>query len=352
MEKNFYLEDILSQGVELRASLSFNRSDRMMEQFRILSKKGIKKVIFSGMGSSHYCAYGADIRLKRHGINSQIISTGELIYYEKGCIDHGTVLCLISQSGESAETKRLLDLIDPDIFVIAVTNQKDSTLAKRGNLTFMLNVSDEISVTTRTYVSSLVLGEMIAAAVCKEDVCRIAEKYEEAIRGMSQYLQYYEEESIRMQEFCKEIQEISLIGRGNALSTVRAGSLFFREVSKFPALDFDSAEFRHGPMEMVQDGFYAMIFAPSGETRDLEIKMAQDISIKGGKVLLVTDTADMNKEIMDDKNILTVILDKTEEYASQILQIVPVQLLANAIAEVRGFQPGVFRWGSKVMTEE
>ena len=76
MEKNFYLEDILSQGVELRASLSFNRSDRMMEQFRILSKKGIKKVIFSGMGSSHYCAYGADIRLKRHGINSQIISTG------------------------------------------------------------------------------------------------------------------------------------------------------------------------------------------------------------------------------------------------------------------------------------
>ena len=105
-------------------------------------------------------------------------------------------------------------------------------------------------------------------------------------------------------------------------------------------------------MEMVQDGFYAMIFAPSGETRDLEIKMAQDISIKGGKVLLVTDTADMNKEIMDDKNILTVILDKTEEYASQILQIVPVQLLANAIAEVRGFQPGVFRWGSKVMTEE
>ena len=44
MEKNFYLEDILSQGVELRASLSFNRSDRMMEQFRILSKKGIKKV--------------------------------------------------------------------------------------------------------------------------------------------------------------------------------------------------------------------------------------------------------------------------------------------------------------------
>lgn len=352
MEKNFYLEDILSQGKELRTSLSFNRSNQVMEQFKTLSEKGIKKIIFSGMGSSHYCAYGADIRLKQQGINSQVISTGELIYYEKGCIDHGTVLCLISQSGESAETKHLLELVDSDVYVIAVTNQKESTLAKRGNMTFLLNVSDEISVTTRTYVCSLILAEMIAAAICKEDVCSIMDKYEEAIQGMDRYLENYEKESIKMKEFCRGIREISLIGRGNALSTVRAGALFFREVSKFPALDFDSAEFRHGPMEMVQDGFYAMVFAPAGKTCDLEIKMAKDISIKGGKVLLVTDTGEISKEISEDKNILTVILDRTEEYASQILQVIPVQLLANAIAEVRGLQPGIFRWGSKVMTVE
>lgn len=352
MSKNFYMKDILSQDTELSKALAYYNSSEVMESLKLLSEMDVMKVIFSGMGSSHYCSYGASILLKQHGINSQIISTGELIYYETECIDKNTILVLISQSGESAETRHLIEMLPENIFVIAVTNQAESTLAKRGNLSYILNVSDEISVTTRTYVSSLILVQLIAAAICKEDLTEISKVYEKTILSISTYLKNYEAESKRLLDFCENIHEISLVGRGNALSTVCAGALFFREVSKFPALDFDSAEFRHGPMEMVQDGFYAMVFAQSGRTRDLEIKMAEDISVKGGKVILVTDTAGLDAKVEENKNILVVELAEVEEYASQILQILPVQLLANAIAEVKGIEPGVFRWGSKIMNIE
>ena len=49
---------------------------------------------------------------------------------------------------------------------------------------------------------------------------------------------------------------------------------------------------------------------------------------------------------------LQIILPQVEEYASQLLQILPVQLLANALAEEKQIPVGVFRWGSKIMTRE
>ena len=142
---------------------------------------------------------------------------------------------------------------------------------------------------------------------------------------------------------------ISLIGRGNALSSVRAGALFMREVLKFPAMDFDSAEFRHGSMEMVQDDFYAVVFAPTGPTRELNTNLARDIVEKGGHVVLITDQEGTLETV---QNLLQIVLPQAEEYASQLLQILPVQLLANAMAEEKHIPVGVFRWGSKIMAKE
>lgn len=352
MTENFYLADILSQDTQMRNALSCYSTGRAGEKLKRLAEMPISRVIFSGMGSSHFCAYGAGILLQQHGIHSQVISTGELIYYERECIDSDTVLCLISQSGESAEIRHLLELVNKDVFVIALTNKEESTLGKRGNLTFTLQVSDEISVTTRTYQSSLIMAQLIAAAICKEEPEAVLKEYEKTVSCMGDYLRNYEEESSRIRDFCSKMMVVSLIGRGNAMSSVRAGALFLREVAKFPAIDFDSAEFRHGPMEMVQEDFYGIVFAPSGRTQKMNLGLAEDIVEKGGNVLLITDEKGKKELRMENPKILTVTLPETEEYASQLLQILPVQLLSNILAEEKGIPAGVFRWGSKITSVE
>lgn len=352
MTENFYLEDILSQYMQMCNALSCYGTGKVKGKLEKLAGMQISRVIFSGMGSSHFCAFGAGILLQQHGIYSQVISTGELIYYERECIDSGTVLCLISQSGESAEIGHLLKLINEDVFVVAVTNNENSTLGKRGNLTFTLQVSDEISVTTRTYQSSLIMAQLIAAAICGEEPDMVLKEYEKTVAFMRDYLRNYEKESIRLRDFCSKMKVVSLIGRGNAMSSVCAGALFLREVAKFPAIDFDSAEFRHGPMEMVQEDFYGIVFAPSGKTQKMNLGLAEDIGEKGGNVLLITDEKGKKELQAENSNILTVTLPVTEEYSSQLLQILPVQLLANILAEEKGITAGVFRWGSKITSVE
>ncbi len=349
MSDNFYLNDILTQKAELEKVLAYCRSKEVEAKTELLAEKSIQKVLFSGMGSSHFCAYGANILLHQNGIDSHVVSTGELLHYEMGSLGEGTVLCLISQSGESAEIVRLVERLPKDVFVVAVTNQAQSTLARRGDVTFLLNVSDEISVTTRTYLGSLILAQLIAAGLCGNNTDRLLSEYEKTLLGMESYLENYIGEMQRIKDFCAGMKVISLIGRGNSLSSVRAGALFMREVVKFPAMDFDSAEFRHGPMEMVQDDFYSIVFAPAGRTQKLNTKLASDIAEKGGQVVLITDEEGALEPL---PRMLQIILPQVEEYASQLLQILPVQLLANALAEEKQIPVGVFRWGSKIMAKE
>ena len=78
-----YMEDVLSQPDEIGQCLEYYEKSGLLEKINQLYGMPFEKLIFSGMGSSHFCAVGAGIFLKQHGIDNQVISTGELLYYEK-----------------------------------------------------------------------------------------------------------------------------------------------------------------------------------------------------------------------------------------------------------------------------
>lgn len=352
MDQDFYLQDILSQGEELLQAISYYRSEPVRRDLKQLAELRAKTVVFSGMGSSHFCSFGADIELKRHGMTSTVISAGELLYYERGFLNGDTLLVLISQSGESAEIVHLLEALDQQVFVVALTNDPNSTLAKRADLQFLMHVSDEISVTTRTYISSLVMTQLIAGAICGADTDAFLQEVERVAVEMPRFLAHYTEYVADLRHFYKGAASLNLIGRGPSLSTVRAGALFLRETAKFAATDFDSAEFKHGPMELVDEAFWGVVFAPSGVTQELGIRLALSICEKGGRVLLVTDRRGIERGGTLGSGLYPFLLPETDECIAPLLQILPIQLMADAIAKDKGIPSGVFRWGSKICSAE
>lgn len=152
-----------------------------------------------------------------------------------------------------------------------------------------------------------------------------------------------------MQKFLKDCPVMSIMGRGYSLGSVQAGALFFREIVKFPAMAFDEAEFKHGPLEMVEPGFHAVIFAPAGPGSVMNIKMAENIVSKGGMAVLITDE---DCRVEANERLFLIRLEKTEEYLVPLIQILPIQLMADYLAKQKGIPAGTFRWGSKVMDSE
>ena len=346
---NFYLKDVLTQPQELRNAFAYYRENGPWE--RIAAWKP-EKVVFCGMGSSHFCAVAPSLYMRQRGMDSEVISAGQLLHYEEAIWENNPLLVLISQSGESAEIVRILEQLPERVSVLAITNEPDSMLGRRGDITLDIHVSQEKSVTTRTYLGSAALAQLTAAALCGEEVEPFLTKMEELTWDMEAYLTSYEAQMETLGAFTKDMRYLCLLGRGFALETVQAGALFMREVLRFPALDFDCGEFRHGPMEMVQSDFYGIVFAPSGATQKLNLKMASDIADKQGRVIVITDEAAKTRELENRSNVLLIRLPVTEEWASVFPEILPVQLLANALAEDRKLPVGEFRWGSKIMRVE
>lgn len=342
-----YLEDIYSQPKELRSFLQHYQREDLLNALRELGKSSYRKVIFSGMGSSHFCSLTANILLKQAGIDSEVISAGELYYYEWETIQSDCLLCLISQSGESGEIIHIVKKLPTDITVVAVTNHPDSTLGKRSDYLFPLFVSDEISVTTRTYLASCAVTLLISSALKNVPIEKTMDELKTVFFNMEEYLSKIGDQVDRWADFVAPMTSVSVIGRGFSLPSVRAGSLFFRETARFPAIDFDGAEFRHGPMEMVDGNFYAIVFAPGGSTGQLSIKLARDIGEKGGHVLLITNQED--EEII--RGVMKVHIPEASPMALMFYEILPLQLLANTLAQHRGIVAGQFRWGSKITKE-
>lgn len=341
---NGFMKDVLSQPSDIRRAMEAYRAGANSAVLQQISAMQYRDVLFTGMGSSHFCGQAAVIHLAKNGIRAQLDSASEILHYEMERITPDTLLVLISQSGESGEIVELIERLPADRCVVGITNDPESTLAKRANLLLLMHVASEEAVSTRTYLASLVLCALVATALTNGGMEAALQEAELALKGLEQSLCVLGERELEIRRFVGIPPYLCVIGRGYARATARAGALFIRECAKYPALDFDSGEFRHGPFEMVDAQFCALLFAPGDATYPLHKALAADIARLGGKLIFVTEQAvDFAHE-----NILTLQLPLSGGMFGPLVDVSAAQIVANLLAEQRGLPVGVFRQSNKV----
>ena len=343
---NVFLRDVLIQGKAMRRALGFY--EKYTVQWEKIAALKPWHILFTGMGSSHYCSYPASIQLNEGGIPAKVVSASELLYYEMNSIREDTLLVLISQSGESGEIVDLIERLPANQLVIGITNDSKSALGRRANIRLDMKVENELAVSTRTYLASLILADVAANALLHQSIPNVLTQWKNTVDALDAVLV---DSKIIQDMIVKHIDypaTLCYIARGPSLATAECAALFTRETAKYPALAFDSGEFRHGPFEMVDDSFRAMIFAPSGKTYVLQRHLAQAIAECGGKVVFVTDCEDA----FEEEQISVLTLPSVPERFAPLLQIVPAQCFANAMALHLGHAPGVFRQSSKITTAQ
>ncbi|MBU3114745.1 SIS domain-containing protein [Clostridium lacusfryxellense] len=345
---NNFLKDVLDQPVSLRNSLQTLISSGSIKTMNKLDVCQFEKIIFSGMGSSHFCNCAASSLLNQNGYISTVISASQLLHYELDSININTLLVLVSQSGESGEIVKLIENIPDSITVIAITNNANSILGKRGNYKLILNVPDEEAVSTRTYLASLIISNLLSKALVGQLSEHFIEEVSKSIDDLEDFLTSYKQTSSLINNFIKNPTYCCIIGRGYSLTSVHSGALFIRELAKYPSIDFESSEFRHGPLEMVNENFLALIFAPDGQTYKLNVGLALDIAKLHGKVILVTNR---ESEIINE-NILVISQKPCSEFLAPINEIAPLQLLANCLAVAKKLEVGTFLHCSKITKVE
>jgi len=157
-----YLRDILDQPQALQNTLA---SLELSTALRSIAGKfrdgGFRTVVLTGMGSSFHALHPTHLALVDQGFAPMTLETGELVHYMKPLFDPKTLIVAVSQSGQSAEIVRLLEVNQQRATVIGVTNTPDSQLAKWAEAVVLTRAGSESSVSCKTYVTALMALEWL-----------------------------------------------------------------------------------------------------------------------------------------------------------------------------------------------
>jgi len=348
--ENPYVQDILSQPDSLRGALTQFNETPLRPLADAIQRGYFDRILLTGMGASLYAAYPAWLTLARAGLPAIWVDTSELIHHTPELITSRTLYWLFSQSGRSAEIVSALDfsLLPRPGALLATVNDLESPLAKAieafdgFSALIPVNAATEKTVSTRTYINSLAVGQLATLALAGEDVAPTRRAMQETTTAMQTYLQGWEAHLHKIGELLGFPKRLVLLGRGPSLAAAYTGSLILGEAAKYSAVSFQAGEFRHGPLELAGSELSALIFAGPPETRELNARLLKDLrGYQTNAFWIGPDTQKWQIEMPDVPAI-----------GIPLAEILPVQLLSVHLAQQIGVEPGHFFRSGKVTLSE
>ena len=240
---------------------------------------------------------------------------------------------LVSQSGASAETVDALGQLS-GAPVLAISAHRDSPVARDAGGWLPLGPLPDTPVATLSYTATLQTLGMLSDALAGEPLARwanVPEMAEAVLASSSEVVEHVAPAFAR-------ITSLDAVGGAGAEGSAGETALLAREGLRLPATGMETRQYLHGPMESVAEGLGAIVF---GGAREREL--AGELAGYGATALLIGAAEDVGGGVADPGLAGTVALPAAPAIVAAVLQILPVQLLAERVAEIRGLPIGELR---------
>jgi glutamine---fructose-6-phosphate transaminase (isomerizing) len=338
-----YLRDLLDQPRALEDTLeTLDRSKPLLNLAMRLNRGKFQRIVLTGMGSSFHALHPLNLQLIGHGFTAIMVETSELIHYKARFFDPKTLIVAVSQSGQSVEMVRLAEVNHKRSAVIAVTNTPQSPLVEHATAALFTRAGKEFSVSCKTYVTALMALKWLGDILCQRDAGHCRRELKSAAPAVAAYLADWKAYVTTLAERLQGIRHLFLVGRGASLAAVGTGALIVKESDHFHAEGMSSAAFRHGPLEMLSEETFVVVFSGDAKTRDLNYRLLTDIQQGGGRTELVGESSSLECLRIPDHG----------TSVRAILEIMPIQMTTLALAALAGREPGRFELATKVTTTE
>jgi len=338
-----YLRDLLHQPQALaETATQLNESPALEKLANQFHRKEFRSVVLTGMGSSFHALHSLQNALIAWGTTAVMVETSELVHYQSRLLGPSTLLVAVSQSGQSAEIIRLLKMHRKRSRLIGVTNTPNSPLARHSDGVLVTRAGAEYSVSCKTYVSALLALGWLADLLAGRNLRTSQKELAGAASLADSYLKSWRSHTDEFGSVLDGVRNLFLAGRGVSLSAVGTGGLIVKESSQVPAEGMSSAAFRHGPLEMVSERTFVLVFEGDPKTRKLNRQLFKDIRDHGGKAELVARQSAF----------APCALPVAPAAVQPILEILPVQMMTLALGVQAGREPGRFSRATKITTKE
>ncbi len=340
---HFYLKEVHEQpeaiANTLRGRLDGNRVT--LSEWSHLDFSKVDRINIVACGTSSYAGLVGKLLMERWAHIPVEVSIASEFRYGSPTVDERTLVVLITQSGETADTLAGLRLAqERGAPTVALTNVVGSSITRGADATIYFQAGPEICVVaTKTYTTELVLLCLMAldlgrrrGLLTEAEVAGVVEEMRELPAKVELILRGEKAVEAVAKRYA-QWQTFFFIGRNLGYPTALEGALKLKEISYVHPEGYPAGELKHGPIAVLDEGAVVFAIVPQSETYEKMVSNIQEVRARRARVLAVaTEGDDEIKELAEEVFYIPPAL----EILSPVLAIVPLQLFAYHLAVERG----------------
>lgn len=334
MTELFLEAEILSQP-DVLARLIDQETSRVQRLADALRATNPRYVLIAARGSSDNAAvYGKYLFGALVGLPVALATPSLYTLYDQPPRVDGAVVIGVSQSGQSPDICAVVEHAQAaGVPTVAITNDPDSRLARAAADVIPLHAGVERSIAaTKTYTAQLMALALLAAHLSgsAERVAELA-----AVPAAVATTLALQASVTQAAERYRYMEKCVVIGRGYNYATAFELALKLKELTYVLAEPYSSADFRHGPQALVEDGFPVLVFAPQSRVYAEVVDLLKRLGERGAERLVVSDGA----EALAEGRTSIALPVSLPEWLSPLTAIIPGQLFALALTLAKGYEP-------------
>ena len=344
---HFMLKEIHDQPRALadtfRGRISLKDGRVALEDIQLTASevKQIKRFHLVGCGTAwHACLVGKFMLEEIAGIPAEV-DYGSEFRYRSPLMDPKSVLLMVSQSGETADTLAATEIARAKkAKILSICNVIDASIPRKSHGVLYTHAGPEISVaSTKAFTTQLTALYLLAVALGRLNGKLNPTGAKKMLRDLM-HLPSWIEQALEIESEVKDLarelmhsNDFLYLGRGINYPIALEGALKLKEISYIHAEGYPAGEMKHGPIALIDEKMPVVVLAPRDRYFQKTVSNLKEVESRGGKVIVLSDDVKTANEIYAHR-LLT--LPKASHYLTPIVMTIPLQLLAYHIAVQRG----------------
>ena len=329
--KHYMLKEIMEEPIVLARTL--NRYINNMESVFDVSK--YEEIHIVACGSAMYAGMIGKSLLEEKANIKCLVECASEYRYKKVIYDRKTLVILVSQSGETADTVAAMRKAhEENIDTLAIVNVKTSTIAREAKHVMLIEAGPEIAVaTTKAYLLQVAVFSLIALKAA--NLLGLEKNYNDILKeaeNLPKLLKKVLEDKEKFKSISKEIyqnKDVFYIGRGIDYAMCLEGSLKLKEVSYTHSEAYQAGELKHGTISLIEEDVPVFAIITDDRIKDKTESNVIEVDSRKAKVFTIT-----NDDTIKNHH-KKYVVPKTSYYLQAILTVAPLQLVGYYVGDLK-----------------
>jgi glucosamine--fructose-6-phosphate aminotransferase (isomerizing) len=345
--KHFMLKEIHEQPRAIRDTIAGRlreeEGDVWLEDLQLADEelRGVERIVIIACGTSWHAGLVGKFLLEEFCRIPVEVDIASEFRYRNPVVGDKTLLLLISQSGETADTLAAMrEGRSRGSKAVAICNVVDSSIAREADGVIYTHAGPEIGVaSTKAFVTQLTalylftirMGrarggiDLVAGQGLIADLVRIPALVEETLK-LNRQVEKVARRYLNARDYL-------YLGRGINYPIALEGALKLKEISYIHAEGYPAGEMKHGPIALIDEHMPVVVLVPRTASYEKVASNMEEVIARGGRVIAICSQGD---EEVRRKAEVTLEVPVNGEFLTPILLSVPLQLLAYHVAVLKG----------------